>query len=127
MVLITSITKRIHLPDIANTRAESGEKLERSIWSFRHFALGVVAIFFYVGTEVAIGANINLHAFEWEEYRQRILNDLSKYFGIEENFERLTIVKGGRKVLSIAGESLELLWEEQLMMIIKAKVVVEEN
>ena len=69
-ILITSvfivalITKRLHLPDIANTRAVSGEKLERSIWSFRHFALGVLAIFFYVGTEVAIGANINLHAFE---------------------------------------------------------------
>ena len=88
LVLVTSITKRIHLPDIANTQAESGEKLEESIWSFRHFALGVVAIFFYVGTEVAIGANSNLHAFEWEEYRQRILNDLNKYFGIEENLER---------------------------------------
>ncbi|MBB2952174.1 MULTISPECIES: hypothetical protein [unclassified Sphingobacterium] len=47
-----------------------------------------MAIFFYVGTEVAIGANSNLHAFEWEEYRQRILNDLNKYFGIEENLER---------------------------------------
>lgn len=67
LVLVTFITKRIHLPDIAHTRAESGEKLERSIWSFRHFALGVVAIFFYVGTEVAIGANINLHAFELED------------------------------------------------------------
>ncbi|WP_243655471.1 hypothetical protein [Sphingobacterium sp. JUb78] len=88
LVLVTSITKRIHLPDIANTRAEPGEKRERSIRSFRHFALGVVAIFFYVGTEVAIGANSNLHAFEWEEYRQRILNDLNKYFGIEENLER---------------------------------------
>lgn len=64
ILIIIVVTKRLHLPDIANTRAVDGEKLERSIWSFRHFVLGVVAIFFYVGTEVAIGANINLYAFE---------------------------------------------------------------
>lgn len=62
--LVWMLTKKLELPDIANTRAVNGEKLDRSIWSFRHFALGVVAIFFYVGTEVAIGANINLYAFE---------------------------------------------------------------
>ncbi|KMQ60159.1 MFS transporter [Chryseobacterium angstadtii] len=64
ILVIMVITKRLHLPDIAHTRAVAGEKLERSIWSFRHFVLGVLAIFFYVGTEVAIGANINLYAFE---------------------------------------------------------------
>ncbi|PIF44790.1 FHS family L-fucose permease-like MFS transporter [Chryseobacterium sp. 52] len=64
ILIIIMITKRLHLPDIAHTRAVAGEKLERSIWSFRHFVLGVLAIFFYVGTEVAIGANINLYAFE---------------------------------------------------------------
>jgi MFS transporter, FHS family, L-fucose permease len=57
----------LHLPDIANTRFIEGEKQDRSIWSFRHFALGILAIFCYVGTEVAIGANINLHAFELED------------------------------------------------------------
>lgn len=67
VLIVTLITKKLHLPDIANTRATTGEKLERSIWSFRHFVLGVLAIFFYVGTEVAIGANINLHAFELAE------------------------------------------------------------
>lgn len=64
VVAVTLITRKVHLPDIANTRTVVGEKLERSVWSFRHFALGVLAIFFYVGTEVAIGANINLYAFE---------------------------------------------------------------
>ncbi|MDH6254433.1 FHS family L-fucose permease-like MFS transporter [Chryseobacterium sp. H1D6B] len=67
ILIVIIITKRLHLPDIAHTRAAAGEKLERSIWSFRHFALGVLAIFFYVGTEVAIGANINLNAFELME------------------------------------------------------------
>lgn len=64
---------------------------------------------------------------EREEYRQRILNDLNKHFGIEVSLERLTIVKDSRKVLSIGGESLELIWEEQLMMIMKAKGVVREK
>ncbi|WP_339755849.1 hypothetical protein [Algoriphagus aquimarinus] len=64
VLIVTLVTKNLHLPDIANTRAVDGEKLTRKLWSFRHFALGVMAIFFYVGTEVAIGANINLHAFE---------------------------------------------------------------
>lgn len=62
--LTTWITSRLSLPDIRGTRAESGEKLPRSIWSFRHLRLGVVAIFFYVGAEVAIGVNVNLHAME---------------------------------------------------------------
>lgn len=61
------ITGKLDIPDIPNTRAPVGEKLERSIWSFRHLALGILAIFFYVGTEVSIGANINLHAFELME------------------------------------------------------------
>ena len=64
ILIVILITSRLHIPDIENTRAVAGEKLERSIWSFRHFVLGVSAIFFYVGTEVAIGANINLYAFE---------------------------------------------------------------
>jgi FHS family L-fucose permease-like MFS transporter len=64
ILTVILLTRKLNIPDIANTRAASGEKLTRSIWSFRHFAFGVMAIFFYVGTEVSIGANINLYAFE---------------------------------------------------------------
>ena len=64
IVLTTVVTSRLHLPDIQGTRAVGGEKLVRSIWSFRHLTLGVVAIFFYVGAEVSIGVNVNLHAME---------------------------------------------------------------
>lgn len=64
IVVTTVVTSRLSLPDIEGTRAEGGEKLERSVWSFRHLTLGVVAIFFYVGTEVSIGVNVNLHAME---------------------------------------------------------------
>lgn len=49
------------LPDIQGTRASRGEKLGRSAWSFRHLALGVAAIFCYVGCEVCIGGNLNLY------------------------------------------------------------------
>lgn len=64
MALVLFLLTRIPLPDIENTRASGGEKLERSVWSFRHLTLGVIAIFFYVGAEVCIGANINMHAIE---------------------------------------------------------------
>lgn len=67
VVVTTVITSRLSLPDIQGTRAESGEKLKRSIWSFHHLKLGVIAIFFYVGAEVAVGVNINLHAMEMIE------------------------------------------------------------
>jgi FHS family L-fucose permease-like MFS transporter len=67
ILFVILLTTKLNIPDIPNTRAIKGEKLERSIWSFRHFALGVLAIFFYVGTEVSIGANINLYAFELRE------------------------------------------------------------
>ena len=61
IVLLVILLSRLSLPDIAGTRADS-EPLERSVWSFRHLTLGVVAIFFYVGCEVCVGANINLYA-----------------------------------------------------------------
>jgi FHS family L-fucose permease-like MFS transporter len=67
ILAVILVTTKLDIPDIPNTRASGGEKLERSIWSFRHFALGVLAIFFYVGTEVSIGANVNLYAFELKE------------------------------------------------------------
>lgn len=63
MVMITAVTSRLSLPDIANTRSDESS-LTRSIWSFRHLKLGVIAIFFYVGTEVSVGVNINMHAVE---------------------------------------------------------------
>lgn len=64
IVITTAVTSRLDLPDLEGTRAENGKELTRSIWSFRHLTLGVVAIFFYVGTEVAVGSNVNLHAME---------------------------------------------------------------
>lgn len=64
IAVVTLISAKVSLPDLSATRAEGGKRLPRSIWSFRHLTLGVIAIFFYVGTEVSIGSNINLHAME---------------------------------------------------------------
>ena len=58
--LIAALTQ-LHLPTIASAEKKEGEVLEKSVWSFSHLALGVVAIFMYVGVEVCIGNNINLH------------------------------------------------------------------
>lgn len=62
--IVTVVLTKIQMPNIEGTTAGAGEKLEKSVWSFRHLALGVVGIFFYVGIEVCVGANINLYAIE---------------------------------------------------------------
>lgn len=59
---VAFLITKLKLPNIANTTAEGGAKLERSIWSFRHLTLGVVAIFIYVGVEVCVGANLIMNA-----------------------------------------------------------------
>lgn len=58
---------------------------------------------------------------EREEYQQRILNDLNKHFKLDVRIEKLAVVKDSRKVVKMTGESVELIWAEQLTMIIKAK------
>lgn len=64
-ILVTAfLSSRLNLPDLQGTKATDGERCTRSIWSFRHLTLGVIAIFFYVGAEVSVGVNINLHAME---------------------------------------------------------------
>ena len=62
IAITTLIVSRLSLPSISNTTNTTGAKLEKSIWSFSHLKFGVFAIFFYVGVEVCIGANINLYA-----------------------------------------------------------------
>jgi len=76
MFIVALVVMKLSLPDIEGTKAEVGEKLEKSVWSFSHLTLGVIAIFFYVGVEVAIGANINLYAME-----QEALNGPFSFFG----------------------------------------------
>ena len=60
----TWTTSKANLPDIEGTRENTSDKPRRSIWSFRHLKYGVITIFFYVGTEVGVGNNMNLHAMD---------------------------------------------------------------
>lgn len=64
ILILLALLSRFSLPDIEGTRNEGNEKPEKSVWSFSHLTLGVIAIFFYVGVEVCIGGNINLYAIE---------------------------------------------------------------
>lgn len=72
IALVTLITKYLNLPDIAGTFNSNKLTESRSIWSFRHLTLGVIAIFFYVGAEVSIGVNVNLHAIELIEQGEHL-------------------------------------------------------
>ena len=63
IALTTWSTSKAKLPDIEGTR-ETDSKPKRSIWSFRHLKYGVFTIFCYVGMEVGIGNNMNLHAMD---------------------------------------------------------------
>ena len=38
IMLVVFLLMRFSLPDVQGTKAEAGEKLERSVWSFRHFS-----------------------------------------------------------------------------------------
>lgn len=62
VAILAIVLKNLNLPDLEGSTADKDEKLSKSVWSFSHLALGVAAIFFYVGVEVAVGANINLYA-----------------------------------------------------------------
>ncbi len=62
IAVLAFVLTKIDLPDIQGTTSNKNEVLPGSVWSFSHLALGVVAIFMYVGVEVCVGANINLFA-----------------------------------------------------------------
>lgn len=78
IAVVTAVTSRMPLPDLEETRSSDDVKLPRSVWSFRHLALGVIAIFFYVGTEVSVGVNVNLHAMQLIESSRHL-----SFFGLD--------------------------------------------
>jgi len=111
MLIVTVVLHRFSLPDIEGTKTEEGEKLEKSIWSFGHLTLGVIAIFFYVGVEVCIGNNINLYAIEQEEINGAFSffgNKALSLFGINFAIPALmaTLYWGGMLIGRLVGSSL---------------------
>ena len=51
----------VNIPEPNRERIIRGGRDKHSAWSFRHLVLGVVAIFFYVGIEVGIPAELNFY------------------------------------------------------------------
>lgn len=92
--LILGLLLKLHLPTIESITAEKDVKLERSIWSFSHLRLGVIAIFFYVGCEVCIGGNLNLY----------VLHDLN--LPLETTALMATLYWGGMLVGRLCGSSI---------------------
>lgn len=82
IAIVTFIVSKLQLPNIEGTTGGEGEVLERSIWSFRHLTLGVIGIFFYVGVEVCVGANIVLFAEDLGgSFAERAATMASMYWG----------------------------------------------
>jgi FHS family L-fucose permease-like MFS transporter len=55
-LLLALITRFVHLPDVIEKPAERVTADEGGAWQFNHLRLGALAIFTYVGAEVAIGS-----------------------------------------------------------------------
>jgi FHS family L-fucose permease-like MFS transporter len=60
LIIIAFILSRISLPEIASSSEDVVEEVtdttKKSAWSYSHLVFGVIAIFTYVGGEVAIGS-----------------------------------------------------------------------
>lgn len=56
-VIIASVA----IPEPVKVQSNAAGKDKYSAWSFRHLLLGIVAIFFYVGLEVGIPAELNFY------------------------------------------------------------------
>jgi FHS family L-fucose permease-like MFS transporter len=111
IALVVCVLYKLSMPDIKGTKAEVGEKLDKSVWSFSHLTLGVISIFFYVGVEVCIGANINLYAIEQEAVNGAFSffgNASLTLFGINFSIPALmaTLYWGGMLIGRLVGSSL---------------------
>lgn len=52
-IILAAIVKSLKLPEF---KATTQENVEFNIFEYRHFYLGLIAIFFYVGSEVTVGS-----------------------------------------------------------------------
>ncbi|TKG97441.1 MFS transporter [Puteibacter caeruleilacunae] len=59
---VSFLVTKMNLPCIEGTKISGDNKDIKRVWKYRNLKFGVVAIFLYIGAEVAIGANISLYA-----------------------------------------------------------------
>lgn len=128
--VLTVVLTKLNLPNVAGTASDGGqtEELTESVWSFRHLALGVVAIFMYVGVEVAIGANINLYALSLKDA------DGNALFTVASAAQLAALYWGGMLVGRLCGSFVskisaqaQLLVTSVLSAILVAATVVTNN
>lgn len=123
-VLLAVIFSRVNLPKIATSNATEGDetpvKLEGTAWKFSHLTLGVLAIFCYVGAEVASGNNLKvyLESLGWEPGDVTLKISLywgglmvgrfigSSIFKDVDNRKGLTVVSLGAMSLTLLGTFL---------------------
>ncbi|MEN8138112.1 MAG: MFS transporter [Bacteroidota bacterium] len=119
--IVTGVVGKLHLPNPEHAEEVDPVKLVKSIWSFTHLKLGVVAIFVYVGVEVAVGSNITMFA---------------KSIGLpEEKYTIMTMmVWGGMLVGRLLGSFLskisgnhQLLFTSTISLILVAISMITEN
>ncbi|MCT4588772.1 MAG: MFS transporter [Carboxylicivirga sp.] len=60
--VVSFLVTKMNLPCIEATKISSKNKDVKRVWKYRNLKFGVIAIFLYIGAEVAIGANISLYA-----------------------------------------------------------------
>ncbi len=79
-VLAFFVISHVNIPEPAlernkvnKKREHKVNKFEHSAWSFRHFVLGAIAIFFYVGIEIGIPGELNFYLSNPSEYGAGIL------------------------------------------------------
>ena len=123
-VFLAAIFSRVNLPKIATSNAseedDSPKELEGNAWQFSHLSLGVLAIFCYVGAEVASGNNLKLYLEDlgWES--SAVATKISLYWGglmvgrfigssifkNVDNRKGLTVVSLGAMTLTLLGTFL---------------------
>ncbi|PSW10250.1 glucose/galactose MFS transporter [Photobacterium rosenbergii] len=57
-IVLAILISRVNLPEKGPAVEEKSDKAAGSLWTYRHFILGVATIFCYVGVEVSIGTFI---------------------------------------------------------------------
>ena len=123
IVLVAFAVMRMTLPDLAATR--SSGVLPRSVWSFSHLALGVFTIFIYVGGEVAIGVNINMHALQMIERGNALTflgSDSLTFWGVNLGIPALlaTLYWGGMMVGRLASTGFPSVSPRGLLAVVTA-------
>jgi len=120
-VLLAALFSRVSLPNISQGGEEKTEetpaKLEGTAWKFSHLTMGVLAIFCYVGAEVASGNNLKLYleGMGWEPGDVTLKISLywgglmvgrfigSSIFKNVDNRKGLVVVSLGSMALTLAG------------------------